>query len=310
MRGKPLCAEISAENAEPLHATASRVEHWVLIEYRGLWASDLLRESRLTADVKAHLQKQLGSLPRSRLLFIRRSRRPHNETLTVYVGRTSEHDSALLRFELDGYDDLLQLDMGRALQERVAELDAPLLLVCTHGKRDRCCARYGRPLYDAIREEVEPEWVWQVSHIGGDRFAGNLLCLPHGLYFGRVGRHDVWPLLDEYLAGRIYLERFRGRCWYGFAVQAAEHTVRAHSGIVGLDDLRLSAVERTREHTWSVALEVIPTGDVHRVDVRAELGELTYLTCAASSLQRPRRFVATAHRIEAASGGSPRGRGV
>ena len=33
---------------------------------------------------------------------------------------------------------------------------------------------------------AHPEETWEVSHIGGDRFAGNLLVLPHGLYYGRL----------------------------------------------------------------------------------------------------------------------------
>ena len=103
----------------------------------------------------------------------------------------------------------------------------PLLLVCTHGKHDRCCARYGRPLYQALAEQADDGWVWQSSHVGGDRFAGNVVVLPDGLYFGRVEPADAWSLLDEYLAGRIDLEHYRGRSAHTFAEQAAERAIRA-----------------------------------------------------------------------------------
>jgi hypothetical protein len=47
---KPLCAETSRAHAEPLHATASRVDTWILIEYRGLWAHDAVDGSTLSAS--------------------------------------------------------------------------------------------------------------------------------------------------------------------------------------------------------------------------------------------------------------------
>ena len=123
--------------------------------------------------------------------------------------------------EIEAYDDLLVLD----LTTRPGELlDHPLLLVCTHGKHDRCCARYGRPLYQALEEQAEDDWVWQSSHLGGDRFAGNVVVLPEGLYFGRVEPGDAWPVLDEYLAGRVDARPLpRAVGCYTFAEQAAEH---------------------------------------------------------------------------------------
>lgn len=294
MSPRPFCAELSAQNAEPLQATASRIEHWLLVEYRGRWGRDLLPASGLTDTVKAHIRKQLSEVPRSRVLFIRRPRlagRP-GAAVSVYVGRTGERDFAFRRIELEAYEDLLTVDLGSASSGEGEPLDHPLFVVCTHGKRDRCCARYGRPLYDAVREQVDSDWAWQSSHVGGDRFAGTLVCFPEGLYFGRVDREHASPLLDDYLAGRIYLDRFRGRSCYPFPVQAAEHAVRRDHGLRGIDDLRLVSVEQRALDEWTISFRG-PAGTVYVAVAAAELGDLTYLTCGASSLQRPRRFVAT-----------------
>ena len=62
---------------------------------------------------------------------------------------------------------------------------APVLAVCTHGRHDTCCAERGRPVAAGLAEAY-PEETWEASHIGGDRFAANLLVLPFGLYFGRL----------------------------------------------------------------------------------------------------------------------------
>src|SRR5262249_30443840 len=158
-----------------------------------------------------------------------------HQGIAVYWGSTPERGGRVHGTELAAYEDLCGLD----LTSPGPALDHPLLLVCTHGKHDRCCARYGRPLHAALREGLDDDWVWQVSHIGGDRFAGNLVCLPEGLYFGRVGPDDAWPLLEDYLRRRVRLENFRGRSCYPFAVQAAEHRLREEFGLLEIDALRL-----------------------------------------------------------------------
>jgi hypothetical protein len=284
---RPLCADLSRENAESLAATASRIDHWLLIEYRGLWSRAPLGGSGLSEEVKEHLRGQLTALAPARLLFVKRPERRGREGLLVYHGRTSEQDGQFFRRELDSYDDLLELDLA---SHRDEPFDQPLFVVCTHGKRDRCCAFYGRPLYEALRDELDEDWVWQCTHVGGDRFAGNVVVFPEGLYFGRVGPADVPRLVDAHLAGQIDLERYRGRCSYPFAVQAAEQALREELGITGISQLALVSVERLPE-TWTVTFRS-EDGAVHERTVVTELGELTYLTCDAETLRRPRRFLA------------------
>jgi len=216
---KPLCAETSRAHAESLHATASRVDTWILIEYRGLWAHDAVDGSTLSAALKTHLVAERVRLPHARILFIRRSDRRSKDGLAAYVARSTQSERELRCVELERHDDLIGLDLATAGEP----VDHPLFLVCTHGKHDRCCARYGRPLYEAIREQVEDEWAWQSTHVGGDRFAGNLVVLPEGVYYGRVERSEAWPVLEAALDGRVHLPHYRGRSCYGFAAQAAGH---------------------------------------------------------------------------------------
>lgn len=305
---RPFCADISADTGEPLTATASRVDHWILVEYRGLWNRDVLGGSLFSDRVKTTLREQLEALPKARLLFIRRPERRSQEGRMVYVARSTEAGASLRGLEVAHVEDLVGVDLT-ALADPVRH---PLLVVCTHGKRDRCCARYGRPLYDRLREEADEGWIWQSTHVGGDRFAGNLVCLPHGLYFGRVGADEVWPVLDEYLAGRIYLQCYRGRSCYAFPVQAAEYAVREASSVGDVDGLRIVSASRKGPKRWTVRFLVRSSGDVHEVEVEQEAGELTYLTCDAAALRHPRRYVATRRRVVSRRRpeGSPRGRGA
>jgi hypothetical protein len=281
---KPLCADVSAELGEPLGATASRIDDWILLEYRGLWSPDPLRGSMLAPEVKEHLAAQLER-PRSRLLFIRRPRQERHGVV-CFTATTRESGSSLHRVELEVHEELVGLDLFGA--DRGDKVDEPLFAVCTHGKRDRCCARYGRPLYDALRDQIDPDWVWQCTHVGGDRFAGNLVCFPEGLYFGRVGLGDVLPLLDHYLAGRVYLDCYRGRSAYTMPVQAAERALRERQGQLGIDDLRLAGMERD-DDGWRVRFEA--AGETHELRVVRHEGEPMYLTCDSDEMKRPIRYV-------------------
>jgi hypothetical protein len=285
---RPYCSDLSRDNGEPLGATASRIDRWFLIEYRTLWTRDALAGSGLSDQVKGHLREQVRSVENGRLLFVRRPDRRRMETLLVFTADSRAGREHTRCFEIEHHEELRALDLTDAAAG--APVDDPLFLVCTHGKHDPCCARYGRPLYEALCDEAEASWVWQTTHVGGDRFAGNLVCLPEGIYYGRAEREDAGRLVDEQLAGRITLDRYRGRSIYPFAVQAAERAIREATGLTGIRDLAFRAAEHSGD-TWRVTFEA--TGSTWVAEVQAERGDLTFLTCNAATVKRPTRYVAT-----------------
>jgi hypothetical protein len=290
---RALCADVSGAASESLAATASRIDRWLLVEYRGLWDRDVLGGSLLSASLKEHLRDQLAKLGHARLLFIKQPSRRARARRMFYIGSSRPAEESLYALEFERHDDLLEYDFASALLDGGTPgvpVEHPVFIVCTHGKRDRCCAKYGRPLYDGLKGKIDPDWVWQSTHVGGDRFAGNVVVLPEGLYFGRVGEADLDPLLDSYFDGRIYLDLYRGRSAYTFAVQAAERAVREAEVLTGIDDVSLERVERRRDG-WTVNLRV--QGVSRKVDVAVELAdEPVYLTCGSVTPQRPRHYAA------------------
>jgi hypothetical protein len=296
-RRRPFCADLSRTREEPLGATASRIDHWILVEYRGAWRRDILGGSLLSPGLKAHLRETLELLRPARLLFVKQPERRAETGRRIFLASTSPGAERLLGLEVEHQDDLRELDLAGALArggEPFHPVADPVLVVCTHGKRDRCCARYGGPLYDALRAAAPPGEVWQSTHVGGDRFAGNVVALPQGTFHGRVEPGDIRALLDALAKGRVDLDRYRGRSAYSFAVQAADRALRETEGLLGLDDLVLLGSEHRGDETWRVRFRT-PDGATHRVDVVAELGEPELLTCEAAEPRRPRRFHVTAH---------------
>jgi hypothetical protein len=274
-RSRALCAAVSSASAEPLAATASRIDNWILLEYRGMWDRDVLGGSLLSDELKAHLREQLHALAPSRLLFLKRPERRSYGRRHVYFGSSRVGEERFYELEVDHLEDLRGFDFPAALaasEPAGVPVDEPLLVVCTHGKRDRCCAKNGGPVYDALRRDTEPGRVWQSTHVGGDRFAGNVVVFPQALYYGRVEPGDAGKLLAAHDEGRIDLERYRGRAAYSFQVQAAEQAIRESEGLLGIDDLALVRCRSEGEDAWRVRFRG-PGETVFEVEVAAELAE-------------------------------------
>jgi hypothetical protein len=299
VRGRAFCAAVSGANAESHSASASRIDGWILLEYRGMWDRDVLGRSLLSNELKAHLREQLHALRPSRLLFLKKPERRSYGRRYVSFGTSKPGAERFYRLEVDHLEELRDFDFAAALagdKTPGVPVHHPLLVVCTHGKRDRCCAKHGQPLYDALRRETDSERVWQSTHVGGDRFAGNVVVFPKALYYGRVEPDEAGALLEAHADGRVDLERYRGRAAYTFPVQAAEHGIREAEGLLGIDDLAFVSCRREDEDAWRVRFRG-PDGTVFEVDVAAELAdEPVYLTCSAAEPSRPRHFRAAAIR--------------
>ena len=299
---RPFCSEASLAAGEPASATASRIEHWLLIEYGGYWPYEPLDAAVFAGTLREHLAAQLERLPRSRLLLVKGQERARGGRVRVVYGATPERGRRFFSLEVDGHPDLLELDVASALlgaSPHIGEpLDHPLLLVCTHGVRDRCCARYGQLLCRAANRQAPPGWAWQSSHVGGDRFAGNLVTFPEGLYFGRLDGRAFTRVLDAYVDGRIDLEHYRGAPCYAMPVQAAELRVRHDTGLTGFYDLALRSSVREQSGAWQVRFAAEVAGDVHEVEVVEERAEVEiFLTCRAERPRRARRYVARSSRV-------------
>jgi hypothetical protein len=106
---------------------------------------------------------------------------------------------------------------------------APLLLVCAHGRRDVCCARLGGPLARRLAR-TWPAEVWETTHVGGHRFAANLVILPHGLYYGPVAGASAERAVAAYQRGEVALDRYRGRAGQPGPVQRGDYLAMKAGG--------------------------------------------------------------------------------
>jgi hypothetical protein len=299
------CSRRSVNARERMFGTASPVEVWLLLEYNGRWARDLLAHSSLPADVKGALSGALRSIPRSRLLFIRNDLRG-KAGLSFFVAIAREKQRLLYGIELDDHRDLLSLDLealstGEASEVASGHLQAVedrLYLVCADGKHDRCCAKFGLPVHRAMTR-CAGDAVWQSSHLGGDRFAANVVCLPSGVYYGHVAPEEAPRIVDDTAAGRVYLDKLRGRSCYRFEVQAAEYFARVASGRTELDAFTFLDLSRPADDLIRARFAETSGGRVHVLELERDDDALRdYLTCGATTEHDVPQYTLRAYRVE------------
>ena len=274
------CTRRSEAADEPLAGTASTIRRWLLIEHAGPWGHDGLVDARLPEGLGLAL-RATSRRTRSRVLLIRRPGRVRGEIGTACFA-VDTADAWIGARTIGRLDEAAELDPGdrRSFPEQVS---GPVVVVCTHGRRDACCAERGRPVAAATARE-HPDLVWESTHVGGDRFAANLIAFPHGLVFGRVEPERGAAVVSAYIRGRVELDLYRGRTSHPMPAQAAEVGLRQGFDLERIEDVDLLDVER-RGDVATVRL-TSPRGVARVTVVRDEL-EPMRLTCSSAAEEAP-----------------------
>ncbi|TCO51189.1 hypothetical protein EV646_101172 [Kribbella antiqua] len=271
-----LCSTFCRELREPLAGTAVVANGWLLVEQPGPWGAKAPTQSHLDpalggaideackkADVRFGLIRSPGRHPDA----VERSHQ-------VYVASTFPGRTWLLGGCVDDPAALEQLDLeaiGRGDRDAVmtslpalSVVPEPVMLVCTNGKRDECCAILGRPLVAGLAA-VAPGRVWEANHLGGHRFAPTATLLPAGTMHGHLSVETAVAVLEAADRGETVLTGLRGRSTWTKRGQAAEIAVRQLIGELALDSLGIVAEDlesvtvRHRDgRTWTVSVTSAP----------------------------------------------------
>jgi sucrase/ferredoxin-like protein len=231
------CSVLGERLGEDLAASAPTASRFLLLEQPGPWtARNAVTHSDLDVGIGRALLARADEA-RVKVHLIRRSSRraalARRSCFLIDLAR-----GWVERHALGDPAEVLELDLSMR-GERWAE---PLYLVCTHGKRDPCCARRGRPLARALKAH-RPEQTWEIGHIGGHRFAATFMAFPYGLAFGRVPAATGPEIVSALERGEIVLEHLRGPVGNPWTVQAADVLVRRELGLRALDALAVEGVE-------------------------------------------------------------------
>ena len=279
------CSDRSRARAEPLTATASRVERWLLVEQCGAWGPPAVPTARMDAGLAAHLTAE-AARGGARLLLLRHPSGvecPPGRQVFVVDSRPGRELVLRKRFDDDAALAGTSLPLGATTAGGWTVVDEPLLLVCTHGRHDRCCAVRGRPVAEALSARW-PGRTWECSHVGGDRFAANLVVLPGGQYVARLEAADAVDVVTRLDAGVLPLEHLRGRSSLPLPVQAAQQFARTELDRPRADDLLLAGQRPDGPDAWLVRLaggDGLPDVEVRVRYDRGGDGKPHRLTCGA-----------------------------
>ncbi|MFJ8671770.1 sucrase ferredoxin [Streptomyces sp. NPDC093589] len=226
------CATASRDSAEPVAGTAATARTWLLIEQTGPWGANALTESHLDP----HIGKALEAVAEGTDVRVALIRRPGRHAdchgapeRRLFLAHTAPGRSWIRTTTFTDPRAALGLDfsaLGAGNHGGLWEpyTGDPLVLVCTNGKRDRCCALLGRPL--AAELAISGSEAWEVTHIGGHRFSPTLIVLPYGYAYGRASAHLVKDAIEAARDGRITPDHCRGRSAWDRPAQAADLAVR------------------------------------------------------------------------------------
>lgn len=242
------CSRLHDRAGTSAYGTAAQARFWVALEQHGPWGRDAPTQSQLDPALGAALADACAAAG-GRLLLIRPPG-PHAHPPagvvaagTVLIGYAGPAPW-LLHGLIDDPASLLRLDWralgagDRAAVRRSAgwatPSHTPMLLVCTNGKRDLCCAVRARPVALGAAAQ-RPGQVWECSHTGGHRLAPTGVLLPVGRVLARLDADLAVAALAAAADRRLPLELLgpwhdRGCSALSAPAQAAESAVRAHLG--------------------------------------------------------------------------------
>ena len=286
------CSASSARLGEPLAGSAPVAARWLAIEQPGPWGARALTSSHFPAELGralAHKAEAAGV----RIALIRRpghhAEHDSDAPRRIYFADTRPERALAWSWTTADPSTLLDLDFevpGRPLHD-----GGPLLLVCTNGKRDRCCAVAGRALASWLAEDARTPTadIWETDHLGGHRFAPTALVLPTGYVHGRLQNPvEARDLLAKAAAGKVVTRHCRGRSTWSRPGQAAELALREELQEFAVDAVRVLGESRVP----GPAADRADGGEqaVHRYEVRLRAGEADYralLEEAAAAEPRP-----------------------
>jgi hypothetical protein len=236
----PWCAALARALDEPLPGTAPVAPRWVCLEHRGTWPQDITNHRDDAARAFLDRAAAEGWRP---LLVRRPGRRPTEGPTRVFLADTAPPDPRVTVLRVVDPADLGTLALPASGTPLPGEPVAnPMLLVCTHGRRDRCCAVDGRTLARAVVDTGQPD-TWECTHLGGHRFAPTALVLPTGYVYGRLDVTGAVAAVKAASVGEVEPSMCRGRSTWSAPGQVAELAVRAATGIRDAHALRVEVEE-------------------------------------------------------------------
>ena len=260
---------------EPLPGTAKPGVLFIAMEHHFGWSHDVLDGGVFGDELSAKFKEYIAKYGANFQLIRQPGRFGQQpcDGVRVFISRGTPGAESILRLKIAAPEDLLNIDLDADEIPGAIPVEHPMFLVCTHGKRDVCCAIKGRPIAQQLWlnfKDHDDELIWESSHLKGHRFAPSMVVLPWNLNYGRAHAIGAIHTVNEVLAGRVSTESYRGRGIYKPWAQSAEVSIRELlDGTAGPDDVQV--IEHSTSEDGKTARVVLGHNDGRKWEVRLML---------------------------------------
>lgn len=295
------CADHSRQSGVDIIGSASEHEVYIAIACPPPWASDELESEFVPDNLRELIEEVDEEYDRfqTRFLFI------HNENLKQdgtcllifrkQLGLSNSYTKQEFRLaDIQAVAPLVKHYLiGEPLDATPTDVPTRDILICTHGSRDRCCARFGNPLYHQALKIVDERSlnrvrIWQASHIGGHRMAPTAVTFPDARYYGYLSPAALESILTRTGDIQCLSNIYRGWGVLSWAVQVVEKQLLLTHGWDWFDyKATARVIEHNEDETYNrVELTYeTPEGEqqTYQADVVADRINTVYLKGSCKS---------------------------
>jgi hypothetical protein len=280
------CSLTSIKSDENIFATASYFTKLLLVEYNSPWSENPLISNLLPEEVNNFLLQFKKKSNSNRVLFIKNKKKA-NQQINIFAINNLQDLPYTNHFILKDYNQLLEFseqDLFFIKGEKT--LSDLIYLVCTNGKKDKCCSKFGVPIFKQLSQTTSN--VWECTHVGGDRFAPNVVVLPYCIFYGALSIEDLPTLVELTKDQKVLLSKYRGRSCNSLIEQAAEYFLRTQQNNLNILDYKIMNCKEIVPKYFEVEIKNTKTGELKLTKIK-EGKELIKrrLTCNSAKEEFP-----------------------
>ncbi|MQG18229.1 MAG: hypothetical protein FI687_00410 [SAR202 cluster bacterium] len=216
-----LCSDFSQNIHESPIGSAANFDAYLLISVPMPWKSEITESEKFPTNIKDLLNQNPNILKNTKILGFKPEKNEDSSKINIILYKNPKGSfKKFYKFEfLANHMNLEELiiDLLNSNYENHRFLinhnkNYRDLLICTHGSRDSCCASKGYPFYEKILhlEQSNNLMAYQVSHIGGHRFAPNIIDMPDGRNWVKINQDSIETFINKKNPVSVFRENYRG----------------------------------------------------------------------------------------------------
>ena len=201
MSDSKFCSFLCRKSGEPLAGTAPFAEHFVFISWpKKYWEYEALESKGGFPTGLKQWMKEKSKISGKISIRLASQAKLKNDKVELFIYPGKWYYSNVLPKEIP---EVLESHFQhyKTSDFSCKKIERGQIFICTHGRHDKCCAKFGQKLADQMQYHVQKQnssvEVWESSHLGGHRFAATMIDFPSGRVYGRMTPDEIPRFLES-----------------------------------------------------------------------------------------------------------------